>query len=715
MKRINDLIPISFIITGVIIAYLSSMNTAYSDPPTNITFCLISFAVGFFIAAVKGKGSRRTATQVALGTAALMLLYTELVMLLLKDAEYETQIYTCYALCLASTLNMVFTIWSSTNTRTNVYRINWLVSSALIILIMVADVDWIIEITRENIQDVAETSLRLIAVLVTALVTLFVNLTMARPGHVADYDPEKDPSLTRITPWAPLLLLVGAVMVILIYNGEDTFYQMPPQYYSGYLVLSVMMILTFIVTWILKRKGRLDRRRTLNVLIIALSLLWIYDCYTKTDGDYFLMFSTYNLFLYISFIIDFDVITWIGIILASAILIVSAFNLVKHESKWYGASSLALASLLAITVAIPMMTGSCFNELICAMEEGGENGTIHTILTFIIFNIAMFSLILNIIPRPDIMKKEEKPTEVAPPPMVQEKKEEDAEEKTEEKTVEIPVSDATVADRAFYNCKSLKVGIIPEGVTTIGDSAFFGCSEMTSVSIPNTVRTIGNNAFFGCTKLTKVTIPESVTVIGDNAFFGCVALTIISIPKGINIGANAFNGCTSLKVIDNEVVIEKPIEEPEEEPIEEKEPIEETEGDGDDWFDKIIQDTYQGDDEDETEPVKDVESKEKKGLFGFLKKKEDDGAEKKTEAPVEEKTSKRPAPAVKKEEKIEGYDYSDIYGKTVPYVSDVKASSERRCPNCKTNIGMFDKGCTRCPYCGERLSSNDLDKKKTEE
>ena len=52
MKRIKDLIPISFIATSVIIAYLSSMITTYSDPSSNTAFYLISFAVGFFIAAV---------------------------------------------------------------------------------------------------------------------------------------------------------------------------------------------------------------------------------------------------------------------------------------------------------------------------------------------------------------------------------------------------------------------------------------------------------------------------------------------------------------------------------------------------------------------------------------------------------------------------------------------------------------------------------------
>ena len=117
------------------------------------------------------------------------------------------------------------------------------------------------------------------------------------------------------------------------------------------------------------------------------------------------------------------------------------------------------------------------------------------------------------------------------------------------KTVVI-TSGESIADNAFYTCRSLTNVTIGNSVTSIGDSAFYKCSSLTSVTIGNSVTSIGSRAFYNCSSLTSITIPNSVTSIGDYAFSDCSSLTSITIPNSItSIGDYAFSGCSSLTSI----------------------------------------------------------------------------------------------------------------------------------------------------------------------
>ena len=80
-----------------------------------------------------------------------------------------------------------------------------------------------------------------------------------------------------------------------------------------------------------------------------------------------------------------------------------------------------------------------------------------------------------------------------------------------------------IADKAFYQCATLKSVSIPDSVMYIGANAFYACGGLTSVTMGNNITHIGEYAFVGC-NITSIVIPASVTYIGENAFAACNSL-----------------------------------------------------------------------------------------------------------------------------------------------------------------------------------------------
>ena len=133
-----------------------------------------------------------------------------------------------------------------------------------------------------------------------------------------------------------------------------------------------------------------------------------------------------------------------------------------------------------------------------------------------------------------------------------------------------------IVDYAFYECKSLRGIIIPDGVVSIGSCAFYNDVHMESVTIPSSVTEIRTHAFYNCageltvncnipdaykknsydtygtgafvgSKFTKVLIGENVSSIGARAFEDCKSLTSITIPNSVTlIGKRAFYDCDGL-------------------------------------------------------------------------------------------------------------------------------------------------------------------------
>lgn len=113
-------------------------------------------------------------------------------------------------------------------------------------------------------------------------------------------------------------------------------------------------------------------------------------------------------------------------------------------------------------------------------------------------------------------------------------------------TIEIKPGTGTIAEYAFYLCRSITDIAIPESVTSIGRAAFAGCNDLTSIAIPDGVTSIEDETFEGCRELTSLSIPDSVTSIGDEAFAGC-GFTDFVIPDGVtSVGSSVFYFCENL-------------------------------------------------------------------------------------------------------------------------------------------------------------------------
>ena len=61
----------------------------------------------------------------------------------------------------------------------------------------------------------------------------------------------------------------------------------------------------------------------------------------------------------------------------------------------------------------------------------------------------------------------------------------------------------SIGDWAFFNCSSLGVVTLPDGLEKIGERAFQRCSALSITSMPATLTSLGENAFVGCPRETK--------------------------------------------------------------------------------------------------------------------------------------------------------------------------------------------------------------------
>ena len=682
MRRPGDLIPIAFIVPAF--AFLLCFDEYDSGGYYPTTYLFLFVIIGSIIASIRGVGLQRKAKQAAIGTFAAATVFSES-LLSFGDIGIDYYDFTIliFLICLVASLNMIVSVWSTTNERLGIYRLNWFISIVINLILRVATIKYASELLSESIDELSSDIVYTAISLLTVVAIMWVLLFSARPGQLSGYDPHTDKKLQRITPWAPLLLMISCIMIYFMHNTDEEWLAIPDSTYNMYVALCTMIILVCLATLFLMLTWKSRRAFFLKVTAIMVAVFWLLDSVSRFGDNVSIIFSSTNMLLFWG-LEDTEFLPYVGVSIASAVLLVTLFSIVKKSGEWSDRSRLILALLLSSSLAIAYyatMTGLLALDSI----SGQNNEWFNTSIAYITAFLATTSLALNIIPRPDYMEKEKE--EDKPPAIL---------------TQLLPgsiVGDGRpkgpiIDDRAFYNCKSLKVGIIPEGTVYIGDSAFFGCTEMEAIYIPNTVISIGKNAFFGCTKLTKVVIPESVTNICDNAFFGCTALRSVVMPKNISIGDNAFSGCTSLLVIDD-VPVQLPDELP---PL----PENSDEEGGENGFDGDVQ---------ELPPEEPVPKKKKKKRSLFRKKRVEEEFDEEPPLPANE-PAKEP---VVKEKTIEGFGFSEIYGKPEPYVSEVKKVIGRRCPYCNSDIGAYDKGISRCPYCGERLPTNELKEKKKEE
>lgn len=79
---------------------------------------------------------------------------------------------------------------------------------------------------------------------------------------------------------------------------------------------------------------------------------------------------------------------------------------------------------------------------------------------------------------------------------------------------------------AFYNNKSIKEVILPEGITTIGEQAFYGCTNLKSIILPESTEIIDAYAFAYC-GIKEIILPANTHYILEGAFLGCSNLTAV--------------------------------------------------------------------------------------------------------------------------------------------------------------------------------------------
>jgi len=135
------------------------------------------------------------------------------------------------------------------------------------------------------------------------------------------------------------------------------------------------------------------------------------------------------------------------------------------------------------------------------------------------------------------------------------------------------VSVNSIGEKAFFENKSIKEVIIPDGVKYFGGGVFASCTKLEKVELPKNVEQLGEcmfshselksitlpsnivsipEYFLGYTPIQTITIPNSVKTIDSYAFEGCYELRTVKFQKGsslTNIGDEVFRSCTALKTI----------------------------------------------------------------------------------------------------------------------------------------------------------------------
>lgn len=121
--------------------------------------------------------------------------------------------------------------------------------------------------------------------------------------------------------------------------------------------------------------------------------------------------------------------------------------------------------------------------------------------------------------------------------------------------IHLPETLASIGQRSFMGCRSIKEVFIPNSVTTIGFQAFRNCSSLSEFSGGEGIVSIDSYAFWGCSALESITFGDMVDSIGEGAFLSCgclsVALFCGNAPTSFGGGATSsavFNGNSNFTI-----------------------------------------------------------------------------------------------------------------------------------------------------------------------
>ena len=112
-----------------------------------------------------------------------------------------------------------------------------------------------------------------------------------------------------------------------------------------------------------------------------------------------------------------------------------------------------------------------------------------------------------------------------------------------------------IADRAFYNCKTITEITVPKTITYIGFQIFYKASNLYKVNYNSTYQN-SNNPFLDLSHIT--TISFGGNYIPSNILKGNLSVKNVIISDNVNsIGYAAFSGCTNLVTLNISIGIEK--------------------------------------------------------------------------------------------------------------------------------------------------------------
>lgn len=100
----------------------------------------------------------------------------------------------------------------------------------------------------------------------------------------------------------------------------------------------------------------------------------------------------------------------------------------------------------------------------------------------------------------------------------------------------------TVGDYAFSDCQRVAFHF-PARLEAAGENAFYFCRQLKIGALPQSIKSIGKRAFAYCPGLTEVRLPAGIAVVPEDAFRATNAKTIV-LPEGVErIEAGAFESC----------------------------------------------------------------------------------------------------------------------------------------------------------------------------
>ena len=122
------------------------------------------------------------------------------------------------------------------------------------------------------------------------------------------------------------------------------------------------------------------------------------------------------------------------------------------------------------------------------------------------------------------------------------------------KKIVIPACVTTIEKRAFYQCEKLKEVVFAKDsqLQTIADSAFYHCRSLKQITIPACVTAIGDDAFARCYKMQSITFGQGSRLqrIGCRAFAACKETERITLPACVHtISPMAFSFAKALEIL----------------------------------------------------------------------------------------------------------------------------------------------------------------------